>query len=269
MPPDQEFGGAKAPPNARAARACRLLTSINEFSLNSPNSEPLAIAAGPGGKLWFADTGNSAIGVMKATTHVFSEFTAGLTPGSNPQGIVYDPNDGDIWFTEAGDPIGSPAIPSAIGMINPSTDQIMQFTTGLTPNSGPVGITLGKDGNLWFTEAGYATGGVPSAIGMINPTTHAITQFSSGLTAASNPIAISAGSDGNLWFVEQSADKIGMINPDDPCHFPILERVDRGNLSEQHHGRAGWKSLVRGHRKYEHACLERRGHDQSHNSRDH
>jgi hypothetical protein len=39
--------------------------------------------------------------------------------------------------TGAGDPLG----------------QITEFTTGLTPDSAPVGITAAPDGNLRFTEA--------------------------------------------------------------------------------------------------------------------
>ena len=31
-------------------------------------------------------------------------------------------------------------------------DQWHEFTTGLTPNSAPVGIAAGPDANLWFTE---------------------------------------------------------------------------------------------------------------------
>jgi streptogramin lyase len=205
-------GARKRRPCLEALESRCLLSSINEFSLNSSNSEPLAITGGPSGSVWFADTGNSAIGVINSTTHAISEFTTGLTAGSNPEGIVYDPADGDVWFTEAGNPIASPAIPSAIGMIDPATHAITEFTGGLTANSGPVGITIGNDGNLWFTEAGYTPGGVPSAIGMINPTNHQISQFSTGLTSGSNPYDITAGPDGNLWFTEQTGDRIGTIN---------------------------------------------------------
>ena len=49
-----------------------------------------------------------------------------------------------LWFTE------NAAI--AIGMFNPATDAIAEFTTP-TAGSGPQGITAGPDGNLWFTEA--------------------------------------------------------------------------------------------------------------------
>ncbi len=211
--PRTRAAARKQSPRLEPLESRCLLSSINEFTLSSISSDPMAIIAGPAGNLWFADTGNSAIGAINPATHGISEFSSGLTPGSNPEGITYDPADGELWFTEAGNPTASPPVPSAIGMFNPSTDTVSEFTTGLTANSSPMGITVGKDGNIWFTEAGSSAGGVPSAIGMINPTTDAISEFTSGLTASSNPVGIAAGADGNLWFTEEAADKIGMINP--------------------------------------------------------
>jgi streptogramin lyase len=75
-----------------------------------------------------------------------------------------------------------------------------------TAGSGPTGIALGPDGNLWFTE------GNAGKIGVINPTTHAFNEFSTP-TASSGPASITAGPDGNLWFTERGASKIGVINP--------------------------------------------------------
>ena len=57
----------------------------------------------------------------------------GIRPGS----------DGNLWFTES-------AV-SQIGMINPTTHAIIEFTIP-TANSGPTEITSGPDGNLWLTE---------------------------------------------------------------------------------------------------------------------
>jgi streptogramin lyase len=70
---------------------------------------------------------------------------------------------------------------------------------GPTPSgaasSGPHHITLGPDGNLWFTE----TNG--NRIGRINPTTGRITEFPIP-TSYSYPWGITLGPDGNLWFTE-------------------------------------------------------------------
>src|SRR5262249_48734043 len=76
----------------------------------------------------------------------------------------------------------------------------------LTTNSGPLGITTGPDGNLWFTE----TNGNPQHIGQINPTTHVVTEFPTP-TAASTPVGITTGPDGNLWFAEAIGNQIGQL----------------------------------------------------------
>ncbi len=70
----------------------------------------------------------------------------------------------------------------------------------------PYGITVGQDGNIWFTE--YQS----DQIGMINPTTHAVSEFPIP-TASSGPLKITAGPDGNLWFTEFAGNQIGEINP--------------------------------------------------------
>jgi virginiamycin B lyase len=75
-----------------------------------------------------------------------------------------------------------------------------------TASSGLDQITVGPDGNLWFTE------NRGNKIGEINPTSHAILEFPIP-TPSSGPDGITAGPDGDLWFTEQDANKIGQINP--------------------------------------------------------
>jgi streptogramin lyase len=92
---------------------------------------------------------------------------------------------------------------------------IAEFT-GVASGSAPFGITVGPDGNVWFTE----TQG--NQIGMMNPTTHAIAEFPIP-TASSSPTGITAGPDGNLWFTEAAGNQIGMINPNTHAisEFPV------------------------------------------------
>ena len=87
---------------------------------------------------------------------------------------------------------------------------LMSITEFLVPTAGAglSSITAGPDGNLWFTERGFAA----NKIGMINPITDAITEFAIP-TAESFPTAITAGPDGNLWFLENDANQMGEINP--------------------------------------------------------
>lgn len=71
--------------------------------------------------------------------------------------------------------------------------------------SGPQGITVGPDGNLWFTE--YHA----NQIGRITPA-GVITEFPIP-TVNSGPWGIAAGSDGNLWFTERDGHNVGRVTP--------------------------------------------------------
>lgn len=131
----------------------------------------------------------------------------GLTPGSQPHGIVMGP-DGNMWFTEsAGD---------SIGHMTPDGTLIGEYpipTAGSAPNS----ITVGPDGNIWFT--GFSS----EQIGRLNIADVAtcgdgscIDEFD--LPAGVNrPHTIVAGPDGNLWFTQNGGHRIGMIPPDCPA----------------------------------------------------
>jgi virginiamycin B lyase len=79
--------------------------------------------------------------------------------------------------------------------------------------SQPQGITLGPDGNLWFTQfhtdkiARITSGGV-------------VTEYS--LPPNTGPWGITAALDGNIWFTEQTANQIGRITPSGVItHYPL------------------------------------------------
>jgi streptogramin lyase len=124
------------------------------------------------------------------------EFTAGLTPNSQPAGITRAA-DGNLW-------VAGYAKPARIVRVTPGGD-MTEFTAGLHHEAFPTGITAGPDGNVWFTESKRA------AIGRITPQGE-ITEFMLGLSGNSNPQDIVAGPDGNLWFTERPG-RIGRITP--------------------------------------------------------
>jgi streptogramin lyase len=74
---------------------------------------------------------------------------------------------------------------------------------GLTAGSGPVYITAGPDGNLWFTEING------NRIGRIT-TTGVVTEFVLP-HPDSGPEGIAVGPDGALWFTEADVSRIGRI----------------------------------------------------------
>ena len=134
-----------------------------------------------------------------ALTHL-TEFALPTTNGG-PLGITTGP-DGNLWFTEFNG--------NRIGRITP-TGRVTLFPlpppyeepNGLpTPFTMPIGITAGRDGNLWFTTN--------NGIGRITPK-GTFTGFYPLPLPNSAPAKITTGLDGNLWFTEQGTDTIGRI----------------------------------------------------------
>lgn len=69
--------------------------------------------------------------------------------------------------------------------------------------ANPQYITLGPDGNIWFTEQ------MGNKIGKISPS-GVITEYP--LPPNSNPCGITAGPDGNVWFTEPPVGRIARMN---------------------------------------------------------
>jgi len=107
-----------------------------------------------------------------------------------------------------------------------STQTITEFPVP-TVRAGPVGIAVGPDGNLWFTE------GAGNQIGRITPA-GVITEFA--LKASNSwPLQIVAGPDGNLWFTESNSRRIGRTTPTGV----ITEFIVPGDFPEPHGIAAG------------------------------
>ena len=194
---------------------CLLTASISEF-ITQPGGiisvEPLGIARGSEGNIWFTELHASKIGMINPTdpNHTVNALADGMPAGASPQSITSGPN-GDLYFTES----GATGFGNAIGLIDPSqpiTQNNPPFTGTpghmITAGSGPFGIAS-SDGKLWFTQT------FSGQIGVLDPNTGAIDEISS---TAANPFningfqsTITAGPNGNLWFTEQGA--IATLNP--------------------------------------------------------
>jgi len=93
--------------------------------------------------------------------------------------------------------------PTMHGQTNTVTAQHRSFPIP-SSDSQPISITVGPDGNLWFTEQNR------SQVARITPE-GVITEF---LTPTfSFPIDITPGPDGNIWFSEGSVGQIAFITP--------------------------------------------------------
>jgi len=124
---------------------------------------------------------------------------------ANPNYITTGP-DGALWFTAGGGQsngvIGRITTSGAVTTY-PIPDACPSPRGSPPCGGGPVGIAVGSDGALWFTEVWYDASG---SIGRIT-TSGAITMYA--VPGQGNqgigPLQIAAGPDGAMWFTEQTA----------------------------------------------------------------
>src|SRR5262249_7931874 len=119
----------------------RFMPAVAQFPIPMAASEPMGIARGPDGNLWFAEL--HAIGRI-TPAGAAPALTQGLAPDRDPVDITAGA-DGNLWFTEGGtDRIGRITTAGAITEFSISNTGGRQLFVE--------GITAGPDGNIWFTE---------------------------------------------------------------------------------------------------------------------
>jgi virginiamycin B lyase len=114
-----------------------------------------------------------------------------------------------------------PVLAVAGALAAPAATQaaVSEYSANLTPDSAPVDITRGPDGNLWFTEQGG-----PGGVGRITPdgsVTEYVAGVAPGFSAGQVPSHITAGPDGALWFTEEGV--TGQIVRLDPTTGGVTE----------------------------------------------
>jgi virginiamycin B lyase len=174
------------------------------------------LIVGPDGNLWFGVQGgltsagdSSAIGrITPAGVITYFPLSTLNIQGTQPNGITFGP-DGNLWFTATITQLsthpGGDTVTEVIGRMTPQ-GAVSEFALLAlsSPDEVPGGITVGPDGNLWFTVFDPRLGGTKAAIGRISPTSapgDTIRLFP--LPASGEmPGDIVSGPDGNLWFTE-------------------------------------------------------------------
>jgi virginiamycin B lyase len=177
--------------------------TLNELPLNPPigGAYPFGIGLGPDGNIWFGQLGT--VGFLFAPNPVESS-AAGLRQNADPSGIVAGP-DRTLWFAEAG--------LDKIAQYDPSDGTLNEFKA--TAGTGPVvptDVTIGADGNLWYTESLAHKIGRMAIIGTESQPTGAIIGEYSTPTTPSNPATLALGPDCNIWFTEMATSLIGSVD---------------------------------------------------------
>ncbi len=193
---------APAPgPGAIPGQIGRITTGgvVQVFPAATATSNPVFLATGPDGDIWFTDTDGNIGRITPA-----GQITEFPVPNVLPYGGIAAGADGNMWFAASG----------AIGRITLS-GKVTLFSTNFCPDVSLCDLTEGPDGNLWFTDGG------DGFIGRIT-LNGSITTF----PANSWPLEITTGLDGNLWFTVDSAQgnppgAFGRITPGGSITFPV------------------------------------------------
>ncbi len=157
---------------------------VNEYSL-PVGGDPSGIAVGADGNLWVTDFADNTIDKISPSGSVLASYPSSVSTGESLEYIVAAP-DGNLYFTVSEDSSSH----DAIGRI--TTAGTITKVGSIAPHSYPNRITVGKDGNLYFTE--YST----AKLGKVTIATQSVSQTSPGLGAHGDS-AITNGPDGRLW----------------------------------------------------------------------
>jgi virginiamycin B lyase len=157
----------------------------------------MGITLGSDGNIWFTGFAVAKVGQLNAAGSISENVTP--TKGSAPWGMASGPGPNlNVWFTE-----------SAVGKVGQITTTGPPYTeyTLPVPNTKPVGITLGPDGNMWVTDPG--TNSVWRIQQLKKRPFVKFTQFA--LTGNAQPMAITTGPDSAMWFTEPGTNRIGRL----------------------------------------------------------
>jgi virginiamycin B lyase len=165
--------------------------TVTEFLVSGSNGEylndqPVAIAQGADGNMWFTDLSldlNGKYDIGQITPAGVVTLFPIPVPYRAPEAIALGA-DGNMWFTQS---------PATIGRITPAgvVSEVAVSSVGESYS----GLALGPDGDIWFT-------GSPNVFGRITPA-GVVTDFSQS-SASSLPLALVRGGEGDLWYAEGS-----------------------------------------------------------------
>ena len=188
---------------------------------------PQEVTVGPDGNLWYTDEVSGVFKFSPKTLEALacsaSSPAVGCEVSANavaPTDIVAGP-DGALWFTQSagGNPRdGRTYFQAGIGRIT-TTGSYTSYPVPASASSVPGldAITLGPNGNLWFTETAVNRIGeiTPKAV---DPTIHefalpAADRLAAGVgSSITSADTIAAGPGNDIWFTEQGSNAIGVMS---------------------------------------------------------
>jgi len=140
------------------------------------------------------------IALLSATT--FGSFTEWDGPGSVMR--VATAPDGQVWFTDGG---------SSLVVLDPTSNTAYYY--GLPSGIEALGLTVGPNGWVWFTDLSRP------AIGVLDPTSADVYLWT--IPGGSQPFDLVRDSSGSIWFTDRTANAIGCLDPsnDEIVMYPL------------------------------------------------
>jgi virginiamycin B lyase len=135
-----------------------------------------------------------------AIARVSVTFKEWMTPSkpAYPHDPAYSPIDASVWYT------GQRA--NVIGRLDPQTGTFKEYPLP-TPDSGPHGLVVDKDGNVWYT------GNSAGLVGKLDPKTGKVVEYKMPDPRARDPHTGVFDLDGKYYFTVQGGNFVGRIDP--------------------------------------------------------
>jgi virginiamycin B lyase len=170
------------------ARLNPVTGAATDISVPTPDSTTQSGALGPDGAIWFIERAAAKVGRMTLDGQ-FTEYP--LAAGAFPNRIVVGP-DGALWFTELR--------ANKVGRIT-TAGQLTEYPI----DGGPVGITVGKDGQL------YVALFTPGAVARLNLAGDVTGEWS--LPGAGGPLQIATGQGLDIWVTDTFGGNLYRVTP--------------------------------------------------------
>jgi streptogramin lyase len=205
-------------------------STVNHYAIPTSNSDPVDITIGSDGNLWFTEGATNKIGVITTGGTVTQEYS--IPPGLFSYtvavaGTGYQTGD-LVTVVQSGASggtlvVGTVTASGGVQNFNSTASIGTNYTvannvsttgghgTGLQINIintassfGPAGITLGPDGNVWFTAENQ------SNVLEVSPSG----QFTAyPVPNQGGPLFITEGPDGNIWYTDNLNNAIAQLVP--------------------------------------------------------
>jgi virginiamycin B lyase len=160
------------------------------------NALPYGMAVNSKGMPFFCELGTNKMAKIDPATMKFTEFA--LPETARPRRLAIASDD-QVYFTDFKS--------GNLGRLNPATGAVKMWASPGGADSNPYGITITRDGNVWYSESGVK----PNTIIKFDPSAEkfARANIPSGGGVVRN---MAATSDGRIYIACSGVDKIGIVS---------------------------------------------------------